>query len=237
MKTDEATQRPRLPCVYCGEPIPLGEKDQEHCVGRQFFAKPLPVDLDRVVVPSCRKCNKRWKTDEDYVRAMVAHTDAGTTVVGKKHVTQLHTRAFPKDTGLRASIASRVSRVEPRTPSGIVLRPVLAQTIDWNRVDRVLRKWTCGLYWKEYGERLAPGSTVTGAMTSIAGLGATFHGSEPSVGAGSWPNTFQYWFSRDAIDPARSRWSFLLWGRLALVVATNQTMPIAEVDLFAGFGA
>lgn len=221
-------------CIYCGDHLPKrrgsghrSDRNQEHAVARQFFAKPRPKDLDKVVVPSCRACNERDKHDEDYVRSvLLGLSDAGLSETGKKIRDQVGDRVFKKDKGLRARVASHLERVTLRTPSGIVLPEQIAQRADWNAIQRVLVKWTRGLYWKEFGEPLSPEVTFSTAMRPTEILNNGFHFDAFEIGKGSWPGTFEYWHSCSVADPSQTRWSYLVWERVGFVVTTNHTIGI-----------
>lgn len=52
-------------CVYCGD----FADTREHCPSKVFLQKPLPTDLP--VVPSCKKCNNAFSSDELYVSVFI----------------------------------------------------------------------------------------------------------------------------------------------------------------------
>ena|SRR5579859_460376 len=217
-------------CTYCGMELHRhGVSNKEHAVARQFFPEPRPVDLNKVVVPSCRTCNEAPKRDEDYVRGLLSLSRAALSDAGQR-IHPVAMRALQKDRGLRDAIRRGLKRdVALRSPGGVYLGQAMTQTIAWDRVKRVLAKWARGLYFKEYGERLESSATFDVALTPLEQTREIVKPVQPSLGA--WPGTFEYWHSRDDADRSRSRWAFLVWDAMGFIAVSNQPLDVLEVDV------
>jgi hypothetical protein len=203
--------------------------NKEHAIGRQFFPEPRPADLDKVIVPSCRTCNEAPKRDEDYLRGLLSLSRAALSDAGKR-IHPVAMRALEKDRGLREAIRRGIQdNVALSSPDGAYIGPAMTQTIAWDRVKRVLEKWVRGLYWKEYGERLASSVAFEVAMTPLARTRQLIDPPRPSIGV--WPGIFEYWHSRDEADRSRSRWTFLVWDALGFIAVSNQPLDVLEVDI------
>ena len=54
-----------MECIYCGEQ----SKTREHAPSKLFISDPLPSDLP--TVPSCKKCNNGFSSDELYAKVLI----------------------------------------------------------------------------------------------------------------------------------------------------------------------
>src|SRR3990167_558673 len=136
-------------CVYCGD-NPGTTRD--HVPPQNLFPSPKPVNM--VTVPCCKKCQAKFKKDEDVFRAWITFGPAGETPAGKLLWEQKLKRTYQKDRGVKNIIARSIKQVSLETPGGIYLGKRLAISIDPKRKNNVLRKIVRGLFWVEYKERL-----------------------------------------------------------------------------------
>ena len=134
-------------CVYCG--IQSGVT-ADHVPPKSLFPRPLPKEM--VTVPSCEKCNQKYKLDEDLFRSWIHFGPAGVTDPGKSLWCQKLRQGYKKDLGLKKIIAKSLRRVDLVTPSGIFLGERWEVSVDKKRVENVIRKIVKGLFWVEYVE-------------------------------------------------------------------------------------
>lgn len=194
-------------CVYCA-----GAADtNDHVPGRQFFPQPLPPDL--LTVPACESCNKGFKSDEDYLRALLCLGPGGVTQIGAELWTQKLHRTFQKDQGLRAAIARRMSMVRRMSPAGLDLGDAVAIEIEWPRIDRIVRKWVRALYFHEYSEVLDPAVRITpSGVDKPSSVLPTMVLSICVPGSTGWSGVFEYRHARGPDHPLRSLWYFRMFG-------------------------
>lgn len=222
-------------CPFCEVVLSnVPERDDfstsEHIVARQLFGKPHPKNLSEVVVPGCQGCNRKFKHDEDYFRSVVSMTDAGLSEAGRQFHEGVGKRVYEKDKGLRKKMASTFGGYRMRSQTtGAVVKQGMTQTVDWARVDRVVEKWVQGLYFKLFGRRLPLTAKIQIAMLDISTFN-DLHFDVVETGP-TWTGTFESWYSCDDEDPTRTRWSFLVWDRFAIVAFTNDDVPIQSVPM------
>jgi hypothetical protein len=190
-------------CVYCGG----AGTTRDHVPARQLF--PVALRKNLLSVPCCKKCNKDFKADEDYFRALVA---CGPAIRGPAADDQWRAclrRGFSKDAGLRRTIQRAVRHLPRVTPAGLLLAPVPAVEIDWKRLERVAAKWVRALYYHEYGEPLACAATVqTSGVDPARPAFPLWVGRQTVPGRAGWPLVFQYRHGRDNHEHSRSLWYF-----------------------------
>lgn len=107
-----------------------------------------------VTVPSCEKCQAKFKKDEDVFMAWITFGPAGESPAGKLFWEQKLKRTYQKDGGVKKVTARSFKKVSLETPGGIYAGRKLAISIDPERKNNVLRKIVRGLFWVEYKERL-----------------------------------------------------------------------------------
>lgn len=220
-------------CTYCCKEVRPNELNQEHAIGRQMFPKPRPANLKWVVVPSCRRCNERPKPDEDYLRALLSLSVAGTTPAGESvGETAFRAMTSGKDKGLRGAIVRGIKTDVPlHSPSGVYVGRVMTQKMEWPRIARVVEKWVRGLHLREYGTRLPVDTRFQVAQCPDAQTPATLGMHLP--GKASWPGIFECWHRRDEeADPTKTTWLFRVWGGIGFIAVTNQELKIITGDIF-----
>lgn len=207
----------RSVCVFCGGDLDGSHDD--HIPGRQFFPLPRPIDL--ITVPAHADCNSRFKTDEDYVRAILLATDAGKTAFGDRLWQQKAKRALEKDKGLNKAFFRSVKNFAVFTPEGLPDGNRLGLDPDWKRVSAFVEKLVRGLYWFEYKSILPQALHIDFPR----GFAEDFPGTNPyltltSPGNRSWPGIFEYRAWRGPVNPERSSWVFVFYGTNMFVAAT-----------------
>ena len=207
----------RSKCVFCGEDLDGSHDD--HIPGRRFFPKPRPLDL--ITVPAHAECNTRFKSDEDYLRAILLATDAGKTAFGDRLWQQKAKRALDRDKGLNNAFFRSVGEFTVFTPEGLPAGNRLGLVPDWERVARFVEKVVRGLYWFEFGGILPQALHIDFPR----GFAEDFPGNNPylpltSSGKRGWPGIFQYRSWRGPVNPERSSWVLVFYGTNMFVATT-----------------
>jgi hypothetical protein len=132
-------------CVYCSQ---RDAETDDHIPPKNLFGKPRPSSL--VTVPSCFFCNAGASLDDEYFRLVVAlrhdvdHPDAAVA-----RDSAMRSLARPQAGGLRAAFLSATREVELRSPGGLYVGRTGAYDINIVRLDRIARRITLGLFYKE----------------------------------------------------------------------------------------
>jgi hypothetical protein len=138
-------------CVYCGQ---IRELDRDHVPPENLFPKPRPSNL--VTVPSCRVCNKRFSSDDEYFRTALSLTLDPSQDPRLQQIVDKALRSFkrPESAGLTRTFLRTFNKVELRGPSGLYYGKATTYTVDLVRVRRTCNRIVRGLYFKEMGHRL-----------------------------------------------------------------------------------
>lgn len=213
-------------CTYCGAPATT----KDHVPPKELFAKPRPT---LVTVPSCESCNAGASLDDEYFRLAVAvrhdisHPDAFSV---QQAVFRSLTR--PEARGLLTSFLSTLQEVEIQTPGGLYLGRGGSYEIDPPRLCKVAERTALGLFYRDFGRRLADGYHATTYLPSafepsaretysrlLGPMVGTLLKREPPrfVGRG----VLSYWRAITADDSDVSLWLLLFYERVAFVTMTT----------------
>ena len=138
-------------CIYCGQ---VRELDRDHVPPENLFPKPRPSNL--VTVPSCRVCNKRFSSDDEYFRTALSLTLDPAQDPRLQQIVDKALRSFkrPESVGLTRTFFNTFQNVNLRGPSGLYYGKATTYTVDLVRIRRTCNRIVRGLYYKEMGHRL-----------------------------------------------------------------------------------
>lgn len=152
-------------CIYCCIRPAVNKED---VVAKGFFGKPRP--RNPVKVPSCRECNagrgdggsRPLSEDEEYTRIVFCADEAGGGhPVAMSLVAGEISRSLDYSPKLRSMMAANLGLVTGRTSAGILVPNLPAINIRRDRVYRVLRKITRGMFYAATDQPLPPDWEVT----------------------------------------------------------------------------
>ena len=194
-------------CVYCLNLVSNPNKDRDHVPGKQFFPDPKPSIPELITVPCCRRCQKTFKKDEDYVRSFLCFGPAGVTPIGKKLWKQKLARTYVKDLGLRNLIGKSFRQVDITTPGGIYIGNRLSVDPKWPKIRSFITKLVKGLYYFEYDEVLPKSAMVqTSEQLWFFSDDLTSFLKMSRNGKRCWEGVFEYRTNRVAENPLVSMW-------------------------------
>ena len=203
-------------CVYC---INAPSATNDHVIPRSMFPLPKPTDL--ITVPSCLKCNRGFKKDEEYFLGIITFTEAGVSAEGKRLWDQRLQRMYKKDRGLRRAIARAIVPKQVFTPAGLYLGKRLQVEPDWPRIKNYFTKVIRGLYHFEYDEIL-PESTLIHyvLLDDMEMLEEINRNVRP--GKRGWNGVLEYKQNRIPDSLGDSLWLFLVYETLLFGATTYQ---------------
>lgn len=217
-------------CIYCG--ISEGTT-KDHVPPKNLFPKPRPADL--VTVPCCQTCRLGQSLDDEYFTRMVtmrhdvAEHPAAAQVLEVVHrsLTKPHKRRFTQ------ALLQSVREFEVRSPAGLYLGSGPSYQVDLDRLCRVIKRTTLGLYFKEFGVRLPDSHScqvyaMDGFSRSDPGLNAkltriieqALRGKSRVFGE----KVFTYWVQQ--VDDA-TVWLHLVYSRVAFLAFTLRSTDLA----------
>jgi len=226
-------KRPKPACVYCG--IRPGTT-RDHVPPKALFAPPRP---DLITVPCCIHCREGQSCDDEYFVHMLSLREgtAETPSVRKARHAALRSLMKPAKVGFARALFRSMNEVEAYSTSGIYLGQRLAVNVDLNRLTNVISRTTCGLYFHEYGQRLADNHrckfyALSGFQTArrdiisemrklwahaISGKRRDFEGS-----------VFSYWTRPIDGPEGATSWAFLVYGFVPFYAFTGP--KIEDID-------
>ncbi len=214
-------------CIYCGR---LDPASFDHVPPRSLFAKPRPATL--ITVPSCLECNTGASQDDEYFRAMVTlrhdldHPDAQAA-----RDSTLRSLGRPQARGLLESLLATTQPVELRTPGGLYVGRSATYEPDAERLCRVARRVSLGLFYYETRRRLpddyeartylpsAIDPSATGALARLRDVAVALRasGSPRFVGR----RVLSYWWQPTREDANVSAWLLVFYERVPFVTITT----------------
>jgi len=211
-------RKPTL-CSYCGEVT--SDWNREHVIPAQLY--PLSKSkskVQRLVVPSCRRCNSSWQDDEVHFRNMM--TFIASNPVSKEVWATAMRHLGNQPDGLRRSLEV-LQRIEPVEKDGTT--DYIIDTEGDEKVMRVVRKVIRGLCHHHRLFCALPDQRVHAKLTEYpfpAGMydDLTGHHRERDI--------LEYWFELDQFEEAHSVWTLVFFGSVAFlgyVSATEEFSP------------
>ena len=215
-------------CYLCGKLIPGGEMSRDHVPPLQVFPRTFRPELSKLItLPTHRRCNESYRSDEDYTVTALS-SGAADSFTGKALWGDVVARLRkPEKKGLARKIVSEFSKV---SPAGLVYPGLSHKSFDGVRVGRILWKIARGLFYHHTGRILpettpcamdfaAPGFPLPDVFSLVA--------NEPEHG--EYKGAFAYRYkSFPEIDNAHF-WAFLLWDRIIATVCFHD--PDCACDL------
>ena len=142
---------PETRCIFCDE---LADT-REHIPPKQFF-KGIP-DKDLITVPSCKKCNQGFQSDEDFFRQFWVSILMGRAPRAKEIALNEMTRAILRRPALAWRMFSQMIPVNRYTASGLFVGQSTLYHItenDRTRINRIAEKIIRGLFFKEFDQTI-----------------------------------------------------------------------------------
>jgi len=137
-------------CYLCGK---KPAEDRDHIFPRNLFPEPRPANLP--TVPSCRECNNSLSNDEEIFRSFIASGIAFETLSGYRIWTERIRPRLKKNTrGFKTLLRKLVKEVPVFSPNGNYLGTAPTLQPEQEKIDRVLKKISKGLYYLETGHPL-----------------------------------------------------------------------------------
>jgi hypothetical protein len=196
-----------------------------------------PSDL--ITVPSCAGCNQGASQDDDYFRLVLTiKHDAGDHPEAKGAAAKaMRGLARPQARGFRQSLFQSLTPVEVFSSGGIYLGNAGGYNIDLNRLSRVVRRITTGLFYHEFGAPLPTTHEATAwcedglrrldgeTRKGLQGMCATVQcGPGGTIGEG----VFTYWFQRTAEEPNTSMWVMIFYGHVGFISMTAPKVLVEQ---------
>jgi len=212
-------------CVYCR--LNAATTD-DHVPPKNLFGKPRPNTL--VTVPSCEACNLGASDDDEYFRNMLSlRFDANHPDAVAARASVMRSLARPQAAGLRTSLIHAMREIEMRTPAGLYLGRTAEYDVDVERLDRVVRRTSIGLFYRETGQALPLGyhaaayllpqvdPAASDAVTRLANIVNSLLAVPPKfIG----PRTVSYRFRSTPEDPNASAWLLVFYERVPWLTIT-----------------
>lgn len=144
-------------CAYCGRVGPL---TADHVPPRNLFPQPRPSDL--ITVPCCKRCNKRFEMDDEYLRLVTAmRSDTGDHSDAREPLRAAMRSLYkPEKEGFRNAFLQGVKFVNLQTQAGIYLGGSIAYEVDLDRLNRTADRIVRGLFFHHREERLPDDARV-----------------------------------------------------------------------------
>lgn len=142
---------PEAQCIFCG----VAADTREHVPPKQFF-KGIP-EKDLITVPSCKKCNQSFQSDEDFFRQFWVSMLMGRAPRAKEIALNEMARAILRRPALAWRMFSQMRPINRYTPSGVLIEQATLYHItpeDRARINRVVDKTIRGLFFKEFGRTI-----------------------------------------------------------------------------------
>ena len=121
---------------------------------RSWF--PAAVTYELLTVPVCRKCNKSWEGDSEYMRAVlnVDHRTERNEVVLEIQAKVIRSFARHRQTGPTGDIVKSMREIDLMSPAGVYLGRTGAFDPNMDRLDHVCGQIVRRLYWVHAHTRL-----------------------------------------------------------------------------------
>jgi hypothetical protein len=213
-------------CVYCGQ---CSAETSDHVPPKNLFSKPRPSSL--VTVPSCLGCNEGASQDDEYFRLVVTlrhdidHPDAAVA-----RDSAMRSLGRPQASGLRTAFLSAIREIDLRSPGGLYIGRTGMYDIDVGRLDRVARRITLGLFYKETGRPLPDNYAVKAYLLSAVDPSATDALARLShvidaLKSGRSPafvgrRVMSYWWRLTQEDHNVSAWLLVFYERVSWITIT-----------------
>jgi len=136
-------------CFICGETATTRDNIPPACI----FPRPAPTDLLRV--PACKKHNEGSSKDDEYFRFFVAATALGSDQAHGIFKDRIVEKAKTKPKLLSSIMKNAHSKIEIRTPAGIILGNRPGFEYDKQRIYNIFNKIVRGLFYYHFKQKLS----------------------------------------------------------------------------------
>lgn len=214
--------------MYCGR---QGATQREHVFPASWYPDTTPADFERMTVPSCGPCNRRWARAEEallFNLALAISPDepeaAGVSDRLLRSV-NVSKASDPRDAAHRAARGQKLLRTmhwlparpgQPeavlRGPNGVIAKGTPVRQIEGRLWLEIAQKFIRGLYYAETGRVLPPDLEIGVS----AGNRHLSHGADIPVDRRVAPG-FRYGRLHTT---AKSGWRFVLWDQVVLFAVT-----------------
>jgi hypothetical protein len=214
-------------CVYCGKVGPITD---DHIPPECLFAEDDRQNL--IKVPSCLKCNREASKDDEYFRLLTLREDVNHHP-DVQAIPPILMRSLKKPEAMRfrSNVYRELTRVQPRTPAGLVLPARGALKLNRRRLFRVIERITKGLFYDLRGRRLpdaydvnvsAPSTMTDKTEDELKWFAENVLeplGRKTGIMVGRGVFLFKVVFAD--IDPNCSIWLYLFYGRIPFFALTG----------------
>jgi hypothetical protein len=233
--------RPGKTCAYCGS---ADGHEGEHVFPASWYPDTTPADVQRLTVPSCTPCNKRWeRVERELATDLLLVVSPNVPEVAGVH--ERLSRAWQPTSDQRVEerrhrigraikIFNSMVWAQPvpggpqttvRTRAGLIVRASPARRIENRPLRDIAEKFIRGLHFSETGQVL--GSLgVTAILVErdekIMRLGEENFAAIVSALEQNPINTLGpgFWYRRYRGDPV-SAWAFRIWGQVNILAFAN----------------
>lgn len=213
-------------CVYCG--LAPGTT-RDHIPPKSLFPKPRP---DLITVPCCETCRGNQSPDDEYFKNVIAmRHDVGDHPAAKQIIESvLRSYAKPRKKRFAHALFNSVHELDLHTPAGIYLGKMPAYDVDLDRLCRVIRRITLGLFYHHTGSRLPDDHccqvyAIAGFrnfdVVSTAALNRLVEQALRPTPRIFGHKVFTYWAQRVGGNPLATLWAFLVYSRVAFLAFTG----------------
>jgi hypothetical protein len=143
------------PCPYCGKTMATRrDGTQDHIVPKAAFAI-VPDDV--LTIPCCKTCNNKDKSRDDQAFGVYLGLSLGSAVPVQHSLWEKTTQpTLKKNRKMLRRLVVSARAIPLKSPSGIYLGTATAVRSDVPMHNRVVWRIVQGLYYRIYGEVLAP---------------------------------------------------------------------------------
>lgn len=215
-------------CVYCGA---VGKVEHEDVIPVCLFLKPVP---DRVLVPSCRKCNLAKSKDDSYLRDMLVAdyrcfaNPTAQTIFNGPVLRSIRTNR----SAIARTFRSDGELVPMLTHSGVYLGHMPGVSLEEARILRIFSTIVRGLNFKVRRQRLADNTVFTverlggpSSQENIEQLRQVAWSGTGRIGTGILE--CGYMFDE---EPNTTVWLLIFYSRIYILVTTTspEAVPTRE---------
>jgi hypothetical protein len=142
-------------CYMCAEPLAGSPQNNEHVIPANLFERGRKT-RGLIVLPAHKKCNSEFSKDDENFRLALLSQAAPYNPVARKIWEGPTMRGFhrPDRPGLKITTLNNLKEVEVHTKAGVYLGSAEVMLQEPERLHRVLRRITRGLYANKTGSVL-----------------------------------------------------------------------------------
>jgi hypothetical protein len=212
-------------CAYCGT---RGKTEREHAIPRCLYPHSKAKSrIQRILVPSCRRCNAGWSDDEAHFRNVLAVAGESNPAVEELWATTIQ-RSFQQPDGPRRlnDLFAQMNPIEVEGRARYMIYPGKDP-----RVLRVIRKIVRGLCHHHGVGTAIPDEQVRGDVLTMPIPDELMNEIQLRHVE---PDVVEYWFDATPTGLVRSTWFLRFFERRAFTaVVWGPDVPQAELAALA----